>query len=483
MLRKLLNKYNSISPAVKMAFWFLVCSFLQKGIGFLTTPIFTRVMLEEEYGRFSIFNSWSSIVSTFVSLNIAGNCYTRGLVVNEKDKDRFGSTLQGLLTTCVLISAILFFLFRSFVFSITGLTPVLMALMLIEILLTNAFNFYYNRKRVEYDYKPIVAITIAFTILRPVLSVVAVQLADTSHQVEARAISIAIVNAVLFIPLYFYTLLKGKKFFNKEYWKYAMLFCVPLIPHYLSSVILNQADRIMISHYIGDAEAAYYSVAYTLAGIMGFFNTAVAQSFDPWIYQSLKEKKLDRIGSISYRITVFIALINFLVVLIAPEILSILAPENYNAALYVIPPVTISVFFMFMYNLFATFQFFYKKTKWIAIGSCIGAVLNVILNAVFIPLFGFIAAGYTTLVCYVLFGVSHYYFMLKVSNEFLDGYRVYSAKIIFGIGILLVVLCGIAIALYQLPIARYAIILGMVCIVAIKKNTLIELFHNISLKK
>ena len=49
----------------------------------------------------------------------------------------------------------------------------------------------------------------------------------------------------------------------------------------------------MISHYIGASEAAYYSVAYTLAGIMGFFNAAVAQSFDPWIYQSLKNKNLD----------------------------------------------------------------------------------------------------------------------------------------------------------------------------------------------
>lgn len=466
-----------------MAFWFLFCSFLQKGIGFLTTPIFTRVMIEEEYGRFSIFNSWSGIVSTFVTLNIAGNCYTRGLVVNDKDKDRFGSSLQGLLTLCVGIGAVVFILLKDLIFRVTGLSSFLIVLMFAEILLTNAYNFYYNRKRVEYNYKPIVIITIAFTILRPLLSVILVLMADSYHQVEARVISIVIVNAVMFLPLYFLTFVKGKCFYNKEYWKYAILFCIPLIPHYLSSVVLNQADRIMISHYIGDAEAAYYSVAYTLAGVMGFFNAAVAQSFDPWIYQSLKRKDLKRIGPVSYKITAFIALINFLVVLIAPEILTILAPSNYKSALYAIPPVTISVFFTFMYSLFATFQFYFEKTKWVAIGSCIGAILNVILNAIFIPLYGFVAAGYTTLVCYILFGVFHYYFMLKVCDEFLDGNRVYNATIIFGIGGFLMVLCITSISLYGMPIIRYVIICVILLGGIIKRKKLLDLYHSISAKQ
>lgn len=482
MFHWLSKEKKSINPAIKMAFWFLFCSFLQKGISFITTPIFTRVMETEEYGRFSIYNSWSGIIAVFATLSISGNCYTRGLIVNKENKDQFGSALQGLLTVCIIVSAILFYSFKNIIFSVTRLTPFLIVLMFVEMLLTNAYNFYYNRKRVEYDYKPIVIITVLFTVLRPVISLVAVHFADASHQVEARVLGITIVNTLLFLPLYIRIFAKGKQFYNKDYWKYALVFCIPLIPHYLSSVVLNQADRIMIEYYIGESEAAYYSVAYTLAGVMGFFNAAVAQSFDPWIYQSLKEKKLDRIGPVSYKIIACIAIINFLVVLVAPELLAILAPSNYNAALYVIPPVTISVFFTFMYSLFATFQFYYQKTKWVAIGSCIGAILNIVLNAIFIPVFGFIAAGYTTLICYILFGLFHYVFMLRICKEYLDGYRVYNAKIVFGIGALLIILCSIALVLYKAPIGRYAIIVGIIIISFIKRKKLLELYQSIKNK-
>lgn len=59
----------------------------------------------------------------------------------------------------------------------------------------------------------------------------------------------------------------------------------------------------------------------------------------------------------------------------------------------------------------------YKKTKYIMVASIIGAVLNVILNFALIPVFGYLAAGYTTLFCYLLFALFHGVFMLKIAQE------------------------------------------------------------------
>ena len=83
MLDKIRNKYDNLQAPVKASLWFLVCGFLQKGISMLTTPIFTRVMTDVEYGRYSIYNSWFEIVQIIVSLNLAAGVYTRGLVKNE----------------------------------------------------------------------------------------------------------------------------------------------------------------------------------------------------------------------------------------------------------------------------------------------------------------------------------------------------------------------------------------------------------------
>ena len=51
-------------------------------------------------------------------------------------------------------------------------------------------------------------------------------------------------------------MVKGKAFYIRDYWRFALAFNIPLIPHYLSSQILNQADRIMIGNMIGKGEAA-----------------------------------------------------------------------------------------------------------------------------------------------------------------------------------------------------------------------------------
>lgn len=467
---------------MKMAFWFLVCSFLQKGIGMICTPIFTRIMTDSEFGRFNVYNSWYNIVSVFATLSISGNCYTRALVVQEgnlKKQNELQSSLLGLVTTLIVFFAIIYLPIRKRINQFTGLTSYLFLTMAIDLLLITACQFWTNTKRVKYEYKSIIIVTLAFTILRPVISVIAVLYCPESVQVEARVTGIAIANALLFVFIYISIFFRGKKFFVWDHWKYALVFCIPLIPHYLSKTILNQSDRIMIGQICNNSDVSYYSVAYTIAGIMSIFNSAVAQSLDPWIYRSIKNKNLERIGPVSYKITAVIALINFIVMAIAPEVLYILAPANYSKALWVIPPVTASVFFTFMYDLFASFQFYYKKTRWIAIGSCIGAVFNIVLNAIFIPVFGFVAAGYTTLVCYILFGVLHYFFMRRVCNQYLNGYKVYNWKIIFGIGLILIAASFVMLSLYNHSVMRYIVLMILLIGMFVKRKFIISLIQDV----
>ena len=95
----LLKKYRGIPVQVKASFWFLICAFLQKGISMLTTPIFTRLLSTAEYGQYNVFNSWLSIVTIFVSLDLAAGVYTQGLIKFEPERKVYSSSLQGLTTT------------------------------------------------------------------------------------------------------------------------------------------------------------------------------------------------------------------------------------------------------------------------------------------------------------------------------------------------------------------------------------------------
>lgn len=44
--------------ALKSGIWYTISNFLSKGIIFLTTPIFTRIMTVSAYGEYSSFITW-----------------------------------------------------------------------------------------------------------------------------------------------------------------------------------------------------------------------------------------------------------------------------------------------------------------------------------------------------------------------------------------------------------------------------------------
>ena len=123
MVKGLRMKYNRMTAPVKMALWFLVCSFLQRGIGLITTPIFTRIMTDAEFGRYSVYNSWYSIISVFATLSISGNCFTRELVVAEDERKKYelASSLYGLIICIIAGFGIIYLCLQDWINRVTGL--------------------------------------------------------------------------------------------------------------------------------------------------------------------------------------------------------------------------------------------------------------------------------------------------------------------------------------------------------------------------
>ena len=76
---KIMKKYNELSVQTKAAFWFTGCSFLQKGISFITVPIFTRIMATEEYGLYTLYSSWYQILLIFTSLYLFNGVYDNAM--------------------------------------------------------------------------------------------------------------------------------------------------------------------------------------------------------------------------------------------------------------------------------------------------------------------------------------------------------------------------------------------------------------------
>ena len=81
MLKKVREKYIQMSANVRSGLWYTICSFVQKGISFITVPIFTRLLTTEQYGVVSIYYSWQSVLVVFCTLNLFSGVFNNGMII------------------------------------------------------------------------------------------------------------------------------------------------------------------------------------------------------------------------------------------------------------------------------------------------------------------------------------------------------------------------------------------------------------------
>lgn len=468
-------KYKSIPVQVRASFWFLICTVLQRSISIITTPIFTRLLTTEEYGQYSVFLSWMGILTCFVTMYIYSGIYPQAIVKFEEERSQYSSAMQGLTIALVTAWLCVYFILINFWNKLFSLNTSQMLAMFVIMWANAIFGFWSAEQRVEYRYRKLVIVTLIEAILQPVLCVVLIQLSN-NDKVTGLVWGIAIATFLSYIALLIRQLLKGKVFFSKKIWSYSLKLAIPLIPHYISTVLLNSSDRIMIQKLVGDGQAGIYNLAYTVSICGTLINQAMLQTLQPWIFQKIKADKYEEIKKVAYPALVVIAVVNLLVVLFTPELIRLFGPESYHDAIWVMPPIAMSVFFMFMYNLFSTFEFYYEKSSYVSAATVIGAALNIALNYVFIKQYGYYAAGYTTLFCYIVFAVAHYLFMRRICRKEINNTIVYDVKILILISVAFL-LCGFALMVtYDYQLLRYGIVAAVIVAGFILRKKLVRVF-------
>lgn len=454
-MKKAVNKYRTLPIQVKAAFWFLICSFLQKGISMITTPIFTRLLTLEEYGRYSVFVSWYGILSVFVTLSLCYGVFSQGIVKFEEDRDRFVSSLQGITVLMTVFWTVIYLLFQDFWNQWFSLSTVQMLALLLMCWTGSAFWFWVIEQRTLYKYQKLVVLTIFVSITKPLLGCILVM--HATDKVTARILGLAAVELVAGLYCFVKHMMKGKVFINLKYWKYVLLFSIPLIPHFLSQTVLNNSDRIMIERMVNADKAAIYSVGCSISMIMMLFNSALGQTISPWMFKKIKDKRPQEIASVAYGSLAFIALLNIILIALAPELVRIFAPSEYYETIWAIPPLAMSCYFLFMYDYFARLEFYYEKTVGIMLASILGAALNVILNYFCIPIWGYVAAAYTTLVCYIFYDICHYALMARICRKNGIG-KIYNNGILIGLSVAFVATGFMVMVTYNVAWLRYLIL-------------------------
>ncbi|MBR1796128.1 oligosaccharide flippase family protein [Candidatus Saccharibacteria bacterium] len=475
-IKRLLRTYHNMNSQAKAGIWFVFCSFFQKGIAFITIPIFTRVLTTEEYGVTNLFNTWSTLLVIFATLNLSGGVYNRGLL--EFDEKKYTSSVQSLATTISAIVTALIIIFHDFLSSISGLSSPVLYIMCLHFFTTAALNLWTVKQRFFYRYKALVLVTITNTIISAGLGLLAAIL-STSSRGEAKVIWSTLGGILVALPFYIYNFGNGKTFYDKKMWKYSLDFNLPLVPHYLSNLILHQSDRIMINWFCGTSDVAYYSVAYSVSSLVSVFTDAINQTLTPWRYQNMKRKNYSRINKISLTLLALVAGIVVIANLLAPEIIYIFGGTKYSEAMWTIPPIMLSVYFIFMYGMFSNVEFYFLKTKFMMVASMVSAILNIALNYIFIGKFGYIACAYTSLLCYMIYTACHYLYMRHICKKEIGHTNIFNIRTIGLITIIVFILAALSTALYNISIVRYLLIIIAIIVAIMKKKTIINTLKTI----
>lgn len=393
---------------VKASALYLIGNISTKAIAFLTIPIFTRLLTTSEYGIVNTYSAWVHIASIIVTLSLY-NSFRMAYVEKKDDFESYCSSVirfSGILFLASMLIATVA------IFSIPKLQSIwwMVYCCLIQAYGTFCVTAMSTKYLLQFKYSKRSIYMVVPNIACALLAVAFLLIIPNNRYVW-RIVSYVIVYVVFIIIALFAT----KKGNNKiEYWKYAVNYSLPLVFHGLSLVVLSSSDRIMITSIVGTSESGIYSLVYNL----GLISTAVATSLEgiwlPWFIEKLKNSELETINKKAVYLVENITWVVICVMLVAPEILQIMAAKEYWVGKPIIFPVVVASYIMFLYDLAVNVEYQCKATKMIACNTIIAAVINIVLNLVLIPVFGAIAAAYTTVIAYFFSMVLHFYFAKKL---------------------------------------------------------------------
>lgn len=469
-VKNYMKKYlrlNSISKSkpIIASFWFIVATFFNRAISMITTPIYTRLLDQTDYAIVALYNTWSGIFSVVFTLSIAANAFHVGLIRYQDDKDSFISSMIGLTGALVTIGFVIFKIGEVFFINLTGLTTELFYLMFAGLFLNVVLGFWTLYKKYNYEYKSAIFVNLLVTLMSQIITYFIVSKTQV-NQAFLKIFFNAIPSYILSIFLCISLVRKGKIIISKKYWKFAVLFCFPLIPHYMSNHFLNQIDRIIIVKYIGQNPLAIYSVAYTMSSVISMLWGAISGVFTPWMYKNIKTDKVSIVKDVILSSLIILSLLSILIILLGPEIMSILGPKSYEFGVNVIPPIVTGTFIFMIVTLHSSIKLYFDNNKIVTIITLFSAFLNFILNLLFIPKYGIVGAAYTTLVSYLLMYFMHIITSCKLNiNKYFDNKIYYiiiimttlsiSMNYIYGsliIRLLLILLFFIIIIIYSIKV-------------------------------
>jgi O-antigen/teichoic acid export membrane protein len=430
---------NNIKSFLRQSAVYSVSNVAAKAMGVILLPLYTQYISLEDFGKLAIIE---------VSLSISVEIFLLGqgqsiLMFNDltEFKDKLNSiffTLFIILCIPALLVVILIFLFQPILPSILYIAPTSLTYIKLGVIITflRVLNTFFLEK-IRAEQRPTRYTMTNITKLFISLICIVLFVALLNYGIVGILYSYIIGETIIFLYLFSTMIRKMKSKIEKKVIAVAIKFGFPLIFSSIGYLILSVSDRFMIKYIDGNKSVALYDLGYRVAGSLNMFLIMpFTLSLMPSAYRMFGAPGDKRYFSKLMTYLCFILIWGGLILaLFSEELIKLFAVNpDYWPSYHVVPIIILSYVFNGLLLVALLGQYLTKNTKNIAISTILAAILNIVLNAIYIPKYGYIAAGYTTLVSYfALFVISYI-----VSNRYYKiSFEVYKLIQLFIVGIVL----------------------------------------------
>jgi len=377
---------------------------LSQGVNIFLIPLYTRVLSPEDYGALDMLRVFGSICLLVVALEIS-QAFARFFSDENSREGKIEFASTALWHTVI---AFLVFLILALAFQ-TELSKVIIgmpgyenffSLGLIWITINGIFlqvsmQFRYELRSKDYSIANIITflITALFSVVLAyiykwgLLGMITANIIGTGFGLVYSLVNVR--HNIIFKV-------------NTQKLKILLRYSIPLVPSGIAVFVNGYTDRIMINHFLSLEDVGLYGMGFRVSAIVSLLLVGFNRALSPLIINNYRKKETPEHIATIFRYFVALSLVFFAcLTMFSYEILWLITTPDYYGGSKVVPFLVPAILLSQLY-IFAPGIGIAKKTQITMYINLIGAMLNIALNYMLIPRFGFIGAGMATLISHLI---------------------------------------------------------------------------------
>lgn len=399
---------ESKKKLAKNSLTYALFTLLQRGFAFFLIPLYTTQLSTEEYGILGIVMAAIPFFVLIAGVSLRGS--TAYFYYEYKDKkSSYLKKLWGSSFTLVLILSVLFACFLglsknyvlNYFFSNISFYPYLF-LALISVATQPVYYFYQSMLKAKQEAKK--AALLDFFYFLSIVSLTIILILYFKFKAEGALLALAISNFIFFIYSIYGA--SGEIIFclNKTLLKKALKYSLPILPHNLSAWAMNLVDRIILNSLTTLSIVGLFDIGSQIGKLINVITLGVNSAYSPWFFEQLKASKKNKnlIANVTDKIVILYIVVAIGISWLSPELLKLISNKSFHTAWIVVPCISFAFVINGFYYSFSN-VFFLEKTKYLPLISAIGAIINITLNFILIPIFGIMGAAIASILSKTIF--------------------------------------------------------------------------------